>query len=277
MGTAAVAIASLVATVATTMSLPAAATAVSRLPLAAALHPASAASSTVFLIASTVGGYIAGCELPARVRAICHPIIFTAIVANAASAVLALFFGVGVFDVLKLYLLKGSAGAMMGAGDIFMGFLGSVILSFGFRIFAQREIMRRHKYEVFGCVMVAAVFSLFVTVLAGRITGLEPMLTRAIAPRSVTVALALPIATSLGVPPEATSITAAAVVMTGLLGAALAQQTLDAFGFKGDPIARGMATAGAGTCISLLQSCVHRDGVQHRKEGGVRMGRRINR
>ena len=105
--------------------------------------------------------------------------------------------------------------------------------------------MNRHKYEVFGCVLVSALFSLFVTVSAGRILGLEPMLTRAIAPRSITVALALPIAASLGGPAASTSITAAAVVLTGLLGAALAQTTLNKFGFKGDPISRGLATAGS--------------------------------
>ena len=38
------------------------------------------------------------------------------------------------------------------------------------------------------------------------------------------------------------SLTAAAVVVTGLIGANFAQVTMDTFGLK-DPIARGMATA----------------------------------
>lgn len=202
-------------------------------------------AATAFLIASTVGGYIAGCELPAGVRKILHPIISTAIAANVGAAVLAAATGTGYISVLRFYLLKGSGTGLMGAGDVLMAFLGSVILSFGFRIFSQREIMKRHRYEVFGCVMVSAIFSLLVTTLAGRLIGLEPTLTKAIAPRSVTVALALPIASALGGTPETAPITAAAVVLTGLLGAAVAQQTLDAFGFKGDPIARGMATAGS--------------------------------
>ena len=33
----------------------------------------------------------------------------------------------------------------MGAGDLLMSFLGVVILSFGFRIFGQRRLMKRHR------------------------------------------------------------------------------------------------------------------------------------
>lgn len=64
---------------------------------------------------------------------------------------------------------------------------------------------------------------------------------RALAPRSVTVALALPIAAQLQAP---ASIAAAGVALTGLLGSNSVQLLLDKTGYK-DPIARGLATAGA--------------------------------
>lgn len=118
---------------------------------------------------------------------------------------------------------------------------GVVILSFGFRIFAQRDLMRRHSLEILGSTLASALFSLFATALAAHAIGLPPDLTRAVTPRSVTVALALPIAAQLDAPAP---ITAAAVVMTGLLGANFAQTLLTRFGFN-DPIARGLATAGA--------------------------------
>ena len=66
-------------------------------------------------------------------------------------------------------------------------------------------------------------------------------LARALVPRSVTVALALPIAAQLHAP---ASITAAGVCLTGVLGANFVQALLDLFRFK-DPIARGLATAGS--------------------------------
>ena len=73
---------------------------------------------------------------------------------------------------------------------------------------------------------------------------LPPDLSLALAPRSVTVALAMPMAEQLGVPPELIPVCAAAVVMTGLIGAATCQRLLNVGGFA-DPVTRGLATAGA--------------------------------
>ena len=70
---------------------------------------------------------------------------------------------------------------------------------------------------------------------------LDAEIARALAPRSVTVALALPIAAQLQAP---ASIAAAGVALTGLLGSNSVQILLDKLGYK-DPIARGLATAGA--------------------------------
>lgn len=75
-----------------------------------------------------------------------------------------------------------------------MSFLGVVILSFGFRIFQQRALMKRHAPEIFGSVAGSSTFSLFATAIAAKALGLESALARAVVPRSVTVALAIPIA-----------------------------------------------------------------------------------
>ena len=62
----------------------------------------------------------------------------------------------------------------MGAGDLLMSFLGVVILSFGFRIFGQRRLMKRHAPEIFGATTLSAAFSLFSTAVAARAMGLAP-------------------------------------------------------------------------------------------------------
>ena len=62
----------------------------------------------------------------------------------------------------------------MGAGDLLMSFLGVVILSFGFKIFGQRRLMRRHAPEIFGSTVLSAAFSLFATAFAGKAIGLAP-------------------------------------------------------------------------------------------------------
>ena len=64
---------------------------------------------------------------------------------------------------------------------------------------------------------------------------------RALAPRSVTIALAIPTAQQLNAP---ISIAAAAVSLTGLLGSNSVVALLDMAGYK-DLIVRGLAAAGA--------------------------------
>jgi putative effector of murein hydrolase len=216
--------------------------------LALALTPtgtnAAAAALALFLLASTVVGFLLGSSLPKNISRVLHPLIVCATFTNASAAVAgALQNGAlgGYTAVLRGYLTKGVGGAAWGVGDGLMAFLHCVILSFGFRVFAQRALMRRHGAEIAGTVLFSAAFSLFLSAAAGAAMGLPSELTLAIVPRSVTVALALPIAGVLGAGKWA-SVTATSVMFTGLLGANFAQPLLTALGFT-DPIVRGLATA----------------------------------
>ena len=137
---------------------------------------------------------------------------------------------------------KGKGGASQGAGDVLMSFLGVVVLTFGFHIYGQRALLVRHAAEVVGCAVIASLLSMVVTAAAGRATGLQPELSLALVPRSVTVALAMPIASQLGVSEDVIPICAASVLVTGLVGAVMCQRLLTMGGFA-DPLSRGLATA----------------------------------
>lgn len=191
-----------------------------------------------FLLAATALGYIIGSGFPPSTKKLLHPIITCALSADLAAFACGTFTGLGFESTLGAYLTKSSSNP--GAGDILMGFLGSVILSFAFSMFRQRKLVKRHAAEIFSAVVVSTVFSLYSTAAVGRMIGLEPALTVSILPRCITVALALSIVSLF----EATnpSLTAAVVVLTGLVGANFAQTLLDKLGLD-DPIARGMATA----------------------------------
>jgi len=204
------------------------------------VSPSMASTMAVpFLLSGTVGGYLIGLVLPVGVKKILHPVITTCLVGIASAGVWGAVTGVGFEGALMAY--KTPTGS--GAGDILMGFLGIVILSFGFSVFSQRALMVRHRYEILGCTLASAIFSLFSTVVMGRIVGLEAVLSCAIAPRAVTVALALPIAQQLQAAALA-GVTAAAVCFEGLIGTSLCQPLLTRLGYK-DPIVRGMGVAGA--------------------------------
>ncbi|XP_051151599.1 plastidal glycolate/glycerate translocator 1, chloroplastic [Andrographis paniculata] len=191
-----------------------------------------------FLLASTVTGYMVGSGLPSQVKQLFHPIICCALSADLAAFVYGVVSKSGFDPVLGYYLTKVSSNP--GAGDILMGFLGSVILSFAFSMFQQRKLVKRHAAEIFTSVIIATLFSLYSTALVGRLVHLEPSLTISILPRCITVALALSIISFFE--GANASVTAAVVVVTGLVGANFAQATLDKLRFR-DPIARGIATA----------------------------------
>ncbi|XP_073002306.1 plastidal glycolate/glycerate translocator 1, chloroplastic [Typha latifolia] len=198
----------------------------------------SARTCLPFLLAATVLGYMFGSGLPSDVKKVFHPIICCAFSADVAAVAYGYFSRSGTDAVLGNYLTKASSNP--GAGDILMGFLGSVIISFAFSMFKQRKLVKRHAAEIFSSVIIAAIFSLYSTAFIGRVIGLEPTLTISILPRCITVALALSIVSFFeGVN---SSLTAAVVVLTGLIGANFVQAVMDKLRLN-DPIARGVATA----------------------------------
>ncbi|RZB98974.1 Plastidal glycolate/glycerate translocator 1, chloroplastic, partial [Glycine soja] len=198
----------------------------------------SARTCLPFLLAASVLGYMVGSGLPPNVKKVFHPIICCALSADLTAFAFGYFSRSGLEPVLGYYLTKASSNP--GAGDILMGFLESVILSFSFSMFKQRKLVKRHAAEIFTSVIISTLFSLYSTAFVGRLVQLEPSLTVSILPRCITVALALSIVSLFD--GANSSLTAAVVVLTGLVGANFVQATLDKLSFR-DPIARGIATA----------------------------------
>ncbi|KAJ3681657.1 hypothetical protein LUZ60_014230 [Juncus effusus] len=198
----------------------------------------SAMTCLPFLLSATVIGYMVGSGLPNDIKKIFHPIICCALSADLAAVSYAYVSKSGINSVLADYLTKSPSNP--GAGDILMGFLGSVIISFAFSMFKQRKLVKRHAAEIFSSVIIASAFSLYSTALLGRLIGLESNLTISILPRCITVALALSIVSFFE--GANSSLTAAVVVLTGLIGANFVQFVMDKLGLN-DPIARGIATA----------------------------------
>ncbi|KAJ8426757.1 hypothetical protein Cgig2_029426 [Carnegiea gigantea] len=176
--------------------------------------------------------------LPSGFKIVLHPIICCALSADFAAFAYGYISKSGFDEILGCYLTNASRDP--GAGDVLMGFLGSVIISFAFSMFKQRKLMKRHAAEIFTSIIVGTIFSLYSTALAGRLVGLDRSLTVSILPRCITVALALSIVSFFE--GANTSVTAAVVVLTGLVGANFVQFVLDKLRVR-DPIARGIATA----------------------------------
>ncbi|XP_010276760.1 PREDICTED: plastidal glycolate/glycerate translocator 1, chloroplastic-like isoform X2 [Nelumbo nucifera] len=184
-----------------------------------------------FLLAATVLGYMVGSRWQSDAKKALHPIICCILSADLSALAYGMFYA-------GYYLTKLSYNP--GAGDILMGFLGSVIISFAFSMFKQRKLVKKHASEIFSSVVISTIFSLYSTALVGRLIGLEPALTISILPRCITVALALSVVSFFE--GANASLTAAVVVLTGLIGANFVQAMLNKLRLN-DPIVRGIATA----------------------------------
>ncbi|KAI8465751.1 MAG: hypothetical protein J3K34DRAFT_78877 [Monoraphidium minutum] len=161
--------------------------------------PAAAAATALPLgLSATVGGYLLGSLVPQRLHGVLHPVVVTAAAANAGIAAHGALTGLSYDAAQTVYLAKGAGP--MGAGDLLMSFLGLVIVSFGFRVYTQRGTMGRHFPEIAGATVLSSGFSLFSSAFMAKALGLAPGLALALVPRSVTVALALPIARQLDAP-----------------------------------------------------------------------------
>lgn len=67
---------------------------------------------------------------------------------------------------------RAQGAGPLGAGDLLMSLLGVVIISFGFRVYTQRDTMQRHFPEIVGATVLSSVFSLFSTAFAAKAVGL---------------------------------------------------------------------------------------------------------
>ena len=69
-------------------------------------------ASSVYLLASTVGGYLVGCALPTRLTKLLHPMITTAFAANISTVLLGSLTGAGFQATLRGYLTKVWGGTL---------------------------------------------------------------------------------------------------------------------------------------------------------------------
>ncbi|ARA93251.1 hypothetical protein AWN76_008810 [Rhodothermaceae bacterium RA] len=205
----------------------------------AGLRPAS----VLLWLGVTVAAFAAGAWLQARLGArlpaglgafgrraavsLFHPVLFGALVT------------LGALRLADAPLPAYRTGDLLhpGAGDLLMALLDPAVAALGVLLYRQRALLRACAAPLLGTLAVAAPLALATAALGAGLLGLSADYARAVIPRSVTTPIAIPIAEMLGAHP---GITAAIVVLTGVLGAVFGPPVLDALGVRG-PVARGLA------------------------------------
>ncbi|AAL81969.1 CidB/LrgB family autolysis modulator [Pyrococcus furiosus DSM 3638] len=136
----------------------------------------------------------------------------------------------------------------------FLSFLlGPAVVSLAIPLYKQINIVKEYKKEIATGIITGGTTAILSAVYILKAFNSPEILQRTIAPKSVTTAIAMGVSEKIGGIPE---LTAVLVILTGILGNALAPELLDFFKIK-DRVARGLATGvsshGLGTARIILE------------------------
>ena len=134
-----------------------------------------------------------------------------------------------------------------------MWLLDPAVIALGFLLYEKYALLWAYTREMALALIPASVLSLFSSALGARLLHISREYALSLLPRSVTTPVAIPIAELLGANP---GLTAALVVITGVLGAVFGIPVLDALKIDA-PAARGIAIGasshGIGTAALITE------------------------
>jgi predicted murein hydrolase (TIGR00659 family) len=134
--------------------------------------------------------------------------------------------------------------------------LGPATVSLAFPLWENRRIVLRALVPMLAALLVGSVVALGAVLLVGGLLGLPHDLLVALAPKSVTAAVAMGIATNLGGDP---ALTAVMVALTGILGAIIVTplfNVLRVSDWRARGFAVGLASHGIGTARAFQVNAV---------------------
>lgn len=186
---------------------------------------------------STIGSYLIATHwTSAAMKKIAHPAIICALLSTLVQYAWGLVTNQSFASLLSSYYGNGN-----GAGDIVSAFLGPSIITFGFQLYQQKSLLFSNTSRVVLTSLFSAFFGLFSSSLLSRIFRLGiPEVALSSLTRCITTPLALAGAKLTLADP---SLSALAVVISGLLGASFGKAWLSFLGFKEkeDDITVGLA------------------------------------
>lgn len=152
--------------------------------------------------------------------------------AIANPLLIAVILCIGVVKVFGIPLESFNAG-----GEVITVFLGPATAVLALAVYLQLNRLKKYFWPVFAGTVVGSVVSVSSAYWLCRLFGLDQALTKSMLVKSVTTPFAIAISKNIGGIP---SVTVAAVVLTGILGAVFAPVLIWLFRVK-NPIARGVA------------------------------------
>jgi predicted murein hydrolase (TIGR00659 family) len=115
--------------------------------------------------------------------------------------------------------------------------LGPATVALAVPLWRNRALVARNVVPMLGALVVGSVVAIVSAIAAAALLGASPAVVASLAPKSVTAAVAMAVSEGLGGIP---ALTAALVIMTGILGAMLVTPLMNALRIR-DPAATGFA------------------------------------
>ena len=189
----------------------------------------------LFGISLTLTVYAIGLKIYKHARI---SILFPVITASAILIALVLIFRIPIAN----YQEGGSIISLM---------LIPATVSLAIPLYRQRITLKKHSVIILASIAAGSVVSIISTILFARLFRLPEALIISLIPKSVTTPIAIELSERLGGLP---SITAIAVILTGIIGAVTGPRLLKLFGIKGSTekgLAMGTAAHAIGTSRAL--------------------------
>ncbi|KAB8143119.1 LrgB family protein [Chloroflexia bacterium SDU3-3] len=125
--------------------------------------------------------------------------------------------------------------------------LGPATVALAIPLYEQRAMLRRLMLPIVGALLIGSASAIAVACLCARLFGASSVTVLSFAPKSVTTPIAMGVAEQIGGLP---ALTAVFVILTGIIGGAIANEVLNLIGVKEHPVrgfAMGLAAHGVGT------------------------------
>uniref|UniRef100_A0A6U4TGY6 LrgB-like protein n=1 Tax=Hemiselmis andersenii TaxID=464988 RepID=A0A6U4TGY6_HEMAN len=196
------------------------------------------------VVALSVAALQAGKALPQRVRDVLPPIVTGASIVCSCLCLRGWLLGTGWKSALSAYRAPGGPGLLL------LSQAPPAVVALGFGLFEQRALLKRRLLPIVGGGVCTTFASLVGTVFFARLAGLPKAVCLGLAPRFITLPIALPIAEALG---AASAVTAMSVVLEGIVGANFGFTLLNAFRVK-DPVARGISIGASSHALGTAQA-----------------------
>ncbi|RDB64615.1 hypothetical protein C1878_01860 [Gordonibacter sp. 28C] len=123
--------------------------------------------------------------------------------------------------------------------------LGPATVALAYSVYQQRQMLKTHFVPIFAGCLMGSIVSMTSAYALCKLLGLDDALALSFIPKSVTTPIAIAVSQQLG---GVTSITVAAVIVTGILGAITAPMMARLFHVR-DSVAKGVAI---GTCAHAV-------------------------